>query len=174
MVTKEDRWGGGMDWGVGWAYAHYCIWNGWSAGTCCRTQGTQTQYSVIIYTGEESKKRMEIHTHTHTHTYIHTYNWIALLHNRNYHIINQLYFNIIFKSEKILCLNSNGGGRTEWMVMAQFYSKLNYYSVEWLMEIELDKKNPRSQLTIFSKGPSMNVMHVNTSKIYFLNPTGKT
>lgn len=42
------------------------------------------------------------------------------------------------------------------------------------MEIELDKKNPRSQLTIFSKGPSMNVMHVNTSKIYFLNPTGKT
>ena len=45
--------------------------------------GNPTQYSVIIYMGKESeKKRMDM------------YNWISLLHSRNYYnIINQLYFN---------------------------------------------------------------------------------
>ena len=43
--------------------------------------------------------------------------------------------------------------------MAQLYSQLNYY-VERFMESEL-KKIPKSQLTVFSKSPSMNLRHFN-------------
>ena len=38
IVTKGERWGEGWIGGLGLAYAHYCIWNIWSAGTCCIAQ----------------------------------------------------------------------------------------------------------------------------------------
>ena len=51
--------GGRKGWiqGLGLAYAHYCIWNVWSMGTCCWVVvGNSTQNSVITYMGKESKK----------------------------------------------------------------------------------------------------------------------
>lgn len=42
VVTKKEGWcwwGGGKDWELGMAHAHYGIWNGRSTGTCCITQG---------------------------------------------------------------------------------------------------------------------------------------
>ena len=56
MVTQRGR-GEGWTGGFVLACAHCGIWNDdWSMGTCCRAQGTSTQYSVIIYMGKESER----------------------------------------------------------------------------------------------------------------------
>ena len=53
--------------------------------------GNSTQYSVMVYVGEESEKEWCVYI----------YNWITLLYSRNYHnMVNQLYFNKTLKNEK--------------------------------------------------------------------------
>ena len=45
--------GGGVDWDLILAHAHYGLLNDWPMGTCCTAQGTLTnQYSVVIYMGK--------------------------------------------------------------------------------------------------------------------------
>ena len=48
QVWGVEGWIGGL----GLAYAHHCIWNGWSMGTCCIAYW----YSAITYMGKESEK----------------------------------------------------------------------------------------------------------------------
>ena len=68
--------------GLRLAYAHCGIWNAWPTGTYCVAQHREiTQYSEMIYMGEESDKESEK-------------DWITSLDSRNYHnSANQLYFN---------------------------------------------------------------------------------
>ena len=65
MVTKRDRrweegWEEGWTGGLGLAYAHGWIWNNWPKGTSSTENSTQC--SMIIYTGKESEKRMDVCT----------------------------------------------------------------------------------------------------------------
>ena len=40
MVTKKERRGRRLNWGLGFDMYTYCIWNEWSMGTCHIAQGT--------------------------------------------------------------------------------------------------------------------------------------
>ena len=53
MVTKGES--GGWSGGLGLAYTHYYIWNGWSMDLLYST-GNSTQYSLITHVGQESEK----------------------------------------------------------------------------------------------------------------------
>ena len=38
-LPKGTGWGEGLIGGLGMVYAHYCLWNEWSTGSCCIAQG---------------------------------------------------------------------------------------------------------------------------------------
>ena len=57
-----------------------------NSGVLPYSTGNYIQYPVIKHNGKEYEKE-----------YIYMYNWVTLLYSRNEHIINQLYFNKIFK-----------------------------------------------------------------------------
>jgi len=98
MVTKEDGGGGGIDRGLGLAYAHWGLWNNWPMGTCCRAQRTLPN---ILWSSVWEKNVKE-------NGCVYMYNWITLLYSRNYHnIVNQLYCNKTLKKECLpLCYSA--------------------------------------------------------------------
>ena len=56
MVTKGDRWRGGMDWGFGIGM-HILLYMEWIVNEDLPySSGNSTQYSVITYVGKESEK----------------------------------------------------------------------------------------------------------------------
>ena len=59
MVTKGDRYGGGMDWGFGDWQMHtevYAITIHQANGALPYSRGNSTQQSMIIYVGEASER----------------------------------------------------------------------------------------------------------------------
>ena len=51
MVSKRERQGERWIGGLGLAYTHYGIWNGWSMGIFLYSRGKSTQYSMTTYMG---------------------------------------------------------------------------------------------------------------------------
>ena len=81
--------GWGMDWDLGQAYAHYCIWNGWYTGTCYIAQEALPNILWSLIWEKNLKKRVD---------YEYMYNWITLLYSRyHYNFVYQPYFNRVFK-----------------------------------------------------------------------------
>ena len=65
QTSKTNLWlpkGTGQGWtwigGLGLAYAHYCIWNGY--GDLLYSTGNSTQYSVITHIRKESDKNVYV------------------------------------------------------------------------------------------------------------------
>ena len=80
---------GGMDWGLGMAYALYCTWTEWSTRNCCMAQGTLPNIMWWSIWEKILKKN----------GCVYLYNWITLLYSRNCHnIVNQLYFSKTLKN----------------------------------------------------------------------------
>ena len=95
LVTKGNRWRGGVDWGFGTGIcALRCV--EWLAnGDLLYSIKNSTQYSVIIYVGKESTRGFC------THGCVYMCNWITLLCRRNYNsIVNELYSNKTLKNGK--------------------------------------------------------------------------
>ena len=83
MVTQGDRWGEGWTGGVGLAYAHWGLWNGWPMGTCCLAQRTLPN---ILGSSTWEKNMKE-------NGCVYMFNCITLLYSRNYHnLVNQPHF----------------------------------------------------------------------------------
>ena len=92
MVTKGDRFGGGMEWGfgIGKFTLRYVKWL--AIRDLLYSPENSTRYSVIIYIVKRSEREWLC---------VYMYNWITLLYSRNYHnLVNQIYINQTLKSEK--------------------------------------------------------------------------
>ena len=78
--------------GLGLEYVQYCIWNGWPTGTSCIAQGTLRD---ILWWPLWEKINLK------KNGCVYMYNWITLLHSRNYwNIASHLHFNKTLKNEK--------------------------------------------------------------------------
>ena len=93
-LQKGTGWGEGLIGGLGMVYAHYCLWNEWSTGSCCIAQGNRLNILWKPIWEKNLKKN----------GCVNAYNWITPLYSRNYHnIVNFLYFNKSLKMTSDFC-----------------------------------------------------------------------
>ena len=84
MVTKGERWGGGINEEIGIKRNTLLYIKKITNKDLLYSTGNYIQYFVITYNGKESEQNTHTHTHTHIYIYIYIYTFM-------YNLVTVLY-----------------------------------------------------------------------------------